>query len=53
MQNWQYLIFKMGSDSLGDIQLRLEQLGNEGWDLVAVVTDKEHGVVMYFKRPKP
>jgi hypothetical protein len=52
MQNWQYLVFKMGSDSLGDIQLTLEQLGNEGCELAAVVTDKEHGIVMYFKRPK-
>ncbi len=52
MQRWAYLVFKMGEDSLAEIQFRLEQLGNEGWELVAIVTDKQHGALFYFKRPK-
>jgi len=52
MQQWNYMVFKMGNDSLGDIQLTLEKVGNEGWELVAVSRDERDGLVMYFKRPK-
>jgi len=52
MQRWAHLVHKLGKDSLGDLQFKLDQFGNEGWELVAVVSDEEQGVVLYFKRPK-
>ena len=52
MQRWAYLVFMMGDDPLADIQLTIEKLGDEGWELVAVVSDVRDGLVLYFKRPK-
>ena len=38
-ERWEYIVEYITDDS--DIEARLDSLGDEGWDLVAV-TEKEH-----------
>ena len=49
MQKWEYLTF-YGSLS----EVRLNELGEEGWELIAIIVSNENADArnFYFKRPK-
>jgi hypothetical protein len=52
---WEYKFeVNLGEERIGaNPEARLNRLGSEGWELVAVlVRDKTSNVVYYFKRPK-
>lgn len=47
MQKWEYLIFDTQAGMVGGLEHNLTQLGNESWELVAVM-----GGLLFFKRSK-
>ena len=65
MTRWEYLIitaersglFKSGSVDFENVLQKIQNLGDEGWELVSTMdTNLSHGktenVVLFFKRPK-
>jgi hypothetical protein len=49
MQKWEYLTAPLIDHALQEI---LNNFGDEGWELVTVMTNAQSGLVAYFKRPK-
>lgn len=50
MQQWEYKI--LNSRSINNIEDEINKLGNQGWELVNVVSIGGSGVDYNFKRPK-
>ena len=46
MQKWEYLLIKTPFD-WDDVN----ELGNEGWELVSAVQDPGYNITLFFKRP--
>lgn len=53
MQRWEYKIkhLHIERDGLIEVEKYLNQLGKEGWELIALVPDFAGGADAYFKRP--
>lgn len=61
MTTWEYTVVKL-DPGMQEHEARLDQLGNSGWELVAVVEREDRssttgltntGTYAYLKRPKP
>ena len=54
MKKWEYKLkhLHIERDGLIDVEKHLNQLGSEGWELVALVADFSGGADAYFKRPR-
>ncbi len=51
MAKWESHV-ETGNSSLGDLQGRMNRLGEQGWEVVNVVQTKDGNFVAFFKRPK-
>lgn len=49
---YEYHIRYWNKPDLGEVGPVLNQLGNEGWELVSVTTTDHHQTTYYFKREK-
>ena len=56
MAKWEYTLETLHGNDFPKDKERLNELGNEGWELVAVIESGVYGrgsmPVAYFKRPK-
>lgn len=48
MQKWEY----KAEVSETPLETKLNEIGNQGWELVSAFYDSQYGYVYYFKRPK-
>jgi hypothetical protein len=48
MQKWEY----KAEVSETPLENKLNEIGNQGWELVSAFYDTQYGYVYYFKRPK-
>lgn len=55
MTYWEYLVkhLHIERDGLIGIQEQMNQLGKEGWELIALIPDFSGSADAYFKRPGP
>lgn len=51
MTQWQHAWISVNPNERDDIS-KLEQMGNEGWELVSVIPWGQTIFLMFFKRPK-
>ncbi len=51
MAKWESHV-ETGNSSLGDLQGRMNRLGEQGWEVVNVVQTKDGNFVAFFKRPR-
>ncbi len=51
MPRWQHAWISINPSERGD-QEKLEQMGNDGWELVSVLPWGTNVFLMFFKRPK-
>ena len=52
MQQWQHAWISMDPNDREDLY-KLEQMGNEGWEMVSVIAWSSNILMVFFKRPKP
>ena len=51
MPRWQHAWISVNPNERADIE-KLEQMGNDGWELVSVIPWGANIFLMFFKRPK-
>ena len=52
MQQWQHAWISMDPNDREDLY-KLEQMGNEGWEMVSVIAWSSNILMVFFKRHKP
>ncbi len=48
MNKWEYRIFETKTDDLDLLEIKLNQIGDENWELISTIDD---GDILIFKRP--
>lgn len=51
MPCWEYMVLSMPSTNLEQLEKRLNGMGSEKWEIIAVLHSPAHHTI-YFKRPK-
>jgi hypothetical protein len=49
-QTWEYTVAKLAPNTV--VSIMLNQIAEDGWELVSVVAERQDLHVCYFKRPK-
>ena len=52
MQRWQHAWISLDPNDREDLY-KLEQMGDEGWEMVSVIAWSSNILMIFFKRPKP
>lgn len=52
MNRWEYYVLDVAGEEYSDIRDTLNQLGDQGWELVCTTETEESVCTLWLKRPK-